>query len=322
MKFEKITTGVKNIATNAKLGAQKHSPEIFVALAIASGITTVVFAWRAGKKTEKALEEPKRIIAEAKGKRAHIVEAEEKGFEILPESQYTEEDMKHDVVIGYLKGAGEVAKLYAPVILMGAFSIACVLTSHRILSNRNAGLLAANGVLVKEFDDYRKKVVEKYGEEVDKELRFADKMEEVEEKKTDENGKEETVTTKKPKENYQLSDFARCFNEDSKYWQKDAMYNAMFLNRKMAEMTDRLVANRVLRLNDVYEALGFEKTQAGEQFGWVYDPNDDNKNYVDFGVGDLSQKSVRDFVFGENNAVWLDFNCSEIIYSKIPYKKV
>lgn len=322
MKLEKITNGAKSIATNVKLGAQKHSPEIFVSLAIASGITTVVLAWLAGKKTEKVLEEPKQIIAEAKDKRAHIIEAEEKGLDILPESQYTEEDMKHDVKVGYLKGAGEVAKLYAPVVLMGAFSIACVLNSHRILSNRNAGLLAANGILVKEFDDYRKKVVEKYGEEVDRELRFADKTEEVEEKRTNENGKEETVTVKKPKEGYKLSDFARCFNEDSRYWQKDAMYNAMFLNRKMAEMTDRLVANRVLRLNEVYEALGFEKTQAGEQFGWVYNPNDDDRNYVNFGVGDLSQKSVRDFVFGENNAVWLDFNCSEIVFSKIPYKKV
>lgn len=322
MKLERITTGVKNVVTNAKLGAQKHSPEIFVSLAIASGIGTVVLAWLAGKKTEKALEEPKRIIAEAKGKRAHVIEGEEKGFEFLPESRYTEEDMKHDIRAGYLRGACEIAKLYGPVVLMGAFSVACVLNSHRILSNRNAGLLAANSVLVKEFDDYRKKVVEKYGEEVDRELRFADKMEKVEETRTNEDGKEETVTVQKPKEGYKLSDFARCFNEDSKYWQKDAMYNAMFLNRKMAELTDRLVANRVLRLNEVYDALGFEKTQAGEQFGWVYDPNDEDKNYVNFGVGDLSQKSVRDFVFGENNAVWLDFNCSEIVFSKILYKKV
>lgn len=307
MNFKSICNAVSNTAKAAMFNAKKHSPEIFTGAAIIFGVGTVVMTWIAAKKTDKALEEPKKIIETAK-----TMEIDEK---------YTKEDQKHDILLGYRKGAVEIAKLYGPVVLMSAASIACLLTSHRILSNRNAGLVAANGILTKEFADYRDKVIEKYGKEEDHRLRFGDKMELVEETTTDENGNETTVVKEKPKSDYADITFARCFDEVCPAYQKDALYNLNTLKSLQGQLNDMLKAKRVLTLNEVYELLGFEKTQAGFHYGWVYDPRDEFKVYVDFGLPFEDREWMHKMICENQRSYWLDFNCKEIIWSKTPFRK-
>lgn len=307
MNFKSICSDISTGARAIAFGMKKHSPEIFTGAAIIFGVGAVVATWIAARKTDKALEEPKTIIKTAKS-----MEIDEK---------YTKEDQKHDILLGYRKGAVEMIKLYGPAALMGATSIACVLMSHRILSNRNAGLIAANSILSKEFSDYRDKVIEKYGKEEDHLLRFGDKMQLVEKTTTDENGNETTVVTEKPKDDYADLTFARCFDEICPAFQKDTYYNLDFIKRKQSELNDKLKAQRVLTLNEVYEVFGFEKTQAGFYYGWVYDPRDEFKVLVDFGLPFEDREWLHRVVCEGQRSFWLDFNCKEIIWSKTPFRK-
>ncbi|MBE6724916.1 MAG: hypothetical protein E7576_06940 [Ruminococcaceae bacterium] len=308
MNLKNIGKGIGDFGKKIAFSARKHSPELLTGGAIALGIGTVIATWFAARKTDKALEEPKKIIKTAK--------------EMPVSESYTEADRKHDIWLGYKKGAVQIIKLYGPVTLMGASSIACILGSHRILSNRNAGLIAANSILSKEFSDYRDKVIEKYGREEDYNLRFADKMETAEATLKEENGEEKTVTVEKAKEGYQLDTFSRCFDDTNPCWKRDTQYNATFLKQIMSQMTDKLRAERVLCLNEVYDALGFDKTQAGFEYGWICKPGQEMEAYVDFGIYDMNKESVREFIYGHNNSIWLDFNCSKIIWAETPFRKV
>lgn len=286
---------------------KRKSPELMTAGAILFGIGTVIFTWKAARAHDKALEEPKKIIATAKSME-------------LTET-YTKKEQQHDILVGYVNGAREIVKLYGPAALMGGFSIACVLGSHRVLSRRNAGLVAANGILAKEFKDYRDKVIEKYGLDEDYKFKFGDKEEKVTETVKDENGEEKTVEKTKAKEGYENHTFDRCFDESSLEWRKDPQYNFDFIIRILRQMNDKLGAQGYLRLNDVYEALGFEKTQQGEEYGWIRKSKDDWDVYVSFGCFDEDKEFVRSFLNGTERNVWLSFNCRPLDWSKSMLKK-
>ena len=307
MKIKQICDTVVLAGRKTVFAAKKHSPEIMIGTGIALGVGTVIMTWFAAKKTDKALEEPKKIIATAKS------------MEIT--EHYTKEDQKHDILLGYKKGAVEIAKLYGPIVIMGASSIACVLTSHKILSGRYAGVVAANGILSKEFSDYRDKVIEKYGKEEDYKFRFGDKMENVAETTKDENGSETTIVKEQPKNNYASTTFARCFDETSPAFQKDALYNIDTLKRLQGQLNDELKAKRVLTLNDAYELLGYEKTQAGFYYGWIYDPRSENKSFVDFGLPFEDREWIHRMIVENQRYYWLDFNCTEIVWSSTPFRE-
>jgi hypothetical protein len=62
-------------------------------------------------------------------------------------------------------------------------------------------------------------------------------------------------------------------------------------------------------LNEVYEVIGFQKTELGQQVGWVYDPdNTIGDNQIDFGIFNINNEANRRFVNGLEKSIWLDFN--------------
>lgn len=309
MNIGKFGRSVADFGKKIIFNTKKHSPIIMTGGAILLGVGTVVATWFAARKTDDALKEAKEVIKAAKD------------MEI--DEHYTKENQRHDIFLGYRKGAVQIIKLYGPAVLMGAGSIACCLASHKILSNRNAGLIAANSVLTKDFGNYRQKVIEKFGKDTDKELHLASLTDEVEETVKDENGEEKTIKKKVPKKEYIGNTFGRFFDEWNPNWTKDPSYNLMFLNLKMSELNDMLAKNYVVLLNDVYEALDMEKTQAGWQYGWVRHKGegDDMKEYIDFGIHNMSDKQTRNFLLGYERSVFLDFNCSKIVWSETPFKE-
>ena len=240
--------------------------------------------------------------------------------EVLAEGRedYTEEDARKDKTIIMTTTAIRMMKLYIPSVIIGAGSIACLLQSHNVMRNRNAGLAAALAATTESFKQYRERVTEKYGDEVDKEMRYGIKKEKKEKdgKKT----KEDIVVGCDEKE---LSGYARYFNESNINWTDDPQFNMMFLRQNQNWANDKLISQGYLYLNDVYDALGFPKTKAGQVVGWVYDPknNERGDNYVDFGIYDLNVRGYRDemandtiaeerqdFINGYRNSILLDFN--------------
>ena len=285
---------------NTKNGVQKHSPEILAGVGVVGTVASAVMACKATLKLDD-------VLAESKETRDKIKEVAENP---RYEKEYSPEDAKKDLTVNYAQTAMKIAKLYAPAVILGSASLGCLLASNDILRKRNAALSAAYMTVDKSFKEYRQRVVDRFGEEVEKEIRYNIKAEEVTSTVVAEDGSETTVTeTVKTMDPNLYSDYAKFFDEASPYWQKDPEYNFMFLKSQQQYANDLLKARGRLFLNEVYEMLGIDKTKAGQIVGWVYNPeNPIGDNFVDFGIFDMSKERVRAFVNGYEPNILLDFN--------------
>ena len=292
---------------NTKNGVQKHSPEILAGVGVVGVVASTVMACKATMKLNDILEESKET-------RDKIREVESNP---RYEEQYSHEDAKKDLTINYTQTGLKIAKLYAPAVILGSASLGCLLASNDILRKRNAALSAAYMTVDKSFKEYRQRVVDRFGEEVEKEIRYNIKAEEITSTVVAEDGSETTITeTVKTMDPNLYSDYAKFFDEASPYWQKDPEYNFMFLKSQQQYANDLLKARGRLFLNEVYEMLGIDKTKAGQIVGWVYNPeNPIGDNFVDFGIFDMSKERVRAFVNGYEPNILLDFNVDGNIWS-------
>ena len=292
---------------DSKNMVQKHSPEILAGVGVVGVVASTVMACKATMKLNDILEESKET-------RDKIREVESNP---RYEEQYSHEDAKKDLTINYTQTGLKIAKLYAPAVILGSASLGCLLASNDILRKRNAALSAAYMTVDKSFKEYRSRVAERFGEEVEKEIRYNIKAEEVTSTVVAEDGSETTVTeTVKTMDPNLYSDYAKFFDEASPYWQKDPEYNFMFLKSQQQYANDLLKARGRLFLNEVYEMLGIDKTKAGQIVGWVYNPeNPIGDNFVDFGIFDMSKERVRAFVNGYEPNILLDFNVDGDVWS-------
>ena len=292
-KFVNVYNGVKG-------KVEKHSPEILMGVGVVGVVTGTVMACRATLKLNDILEEAQ----ETRDKIKEVASNPDY------EDKYTEEDAKKDLAVIYIQTGVKVAKLYAPAVAVGVAGVGCVLASHDIMKKRNVALSAAYLTVDKSFKEYKQRVIDRVGEEVEKEIRYGIKAEEIIETVTDEEGNETTVSeTVKTMNPTLYSDYARFFDEASPCWQNDPEYNLMFLRAQQQYANDLLRAKGRLFLNDVYDMLGIEKTKAGQIVGWVYDrENPNGDNFVDFGIYDMSKERVRAFVNGYETNILLDFN--------------
>ena len=293
-----LKDNLKRTLNVVKFKTRKHSPEILAGVGVVGTVASVVMACKATLKVNDILDEAKEDL-----------EKIETATITCSEEQYSEEDAKKDKMILTVQTGVKLVKLYLPAGMLCVTSLGCLLTSNRILKKRNAALSAAYMTLDKSFKKYRENVRERFGEEIDKEMRYSIKAKTV--KEIDENGNEVEKVVKEinPDDPSNYSDYARFFDEASPYWEKDAQYNLMFLKSQQAYANDILKANGYIYLNEVYEMLGIPKTKAGQVVGWVYDEkNPVGDNYVDFGIYDCDKERVRRFVNGDERNILLDFN--------------
>lgn len=290
---------------------KKHSPEILVVTGVIGVVASAVMACKATTKISKISDEHKKQIDEL-----HL--ALERGETKAGES-YDVEDSKKDLTIIYAQTGLKYIKLYAPSVVLGALSITAIISSNNILRKRNVALAAAYTAVDKSFKNYRNRVVERFGKELDKELRYNIKSKEIEETVVDDDGKEKKIKkTVNVASVDEPSDYARFFDEYCAGWTKDPEYNLMFLKAQQAHANNLLREQGHLYLNTVYDMIGIPKTKAGQVVGWVYDEsNPDIDNYVDFGIYDLYNESKRDFVNGRERSILLDFNVDGNIWENM-----
>lgn len=302
MKKAELLNNVSRSFHKVGFQMKKHSPAILVGVGIVGVVTSTVMACKATLKVNDILSETKEHVD-----KIHTC-MEDK--ELAESGEYTEKDAKKDLTTVYVQTGFKFVKLYGPSVVVGGLSIASILASYKIMNSRNLAITAAYTVVDKGFKDYRKRVKERFGEKVDHELKHNIKAETVETMEVDENGKEKTgVKTVETAEINIDSDYARFFDEGSRYWEKDAEYNLMFLKQQQHWANQKLQARGYLFLNEVYEMLDIPATRAGQQVGWVYDEkNPVGDNYVDFGIYDVRNRAKRDFVNGHERNILLDFN--------------
>lgn len=306
-----IMTNVQKNFSKVKISAIKHSPQICVAAGIVGVVASAVLACRATMKLDEVLEEPKKNLDDI---HSYV---EQNGYT----EEYTEEDSKKDTAIAYTKATVAVVKLYAPSVILGAASIASIVMSHKILTKRNAALAAAYTAVDTGFKEYRKRVADRFGEEVEKEIRYNLQSKEVTETVTDENGKKKKVKKNETfvdPELLTLSPYAKVFDEGCAGWTKDPEYNRMTVKKIESWANQKLKTQGYLFLNDVYDALGFPLTKAGHVVGWIYDEkNPIGDNYVDFGMYNFNHQANINFVNGYERNIVLDFNVDGNIYEYV-----
>lgn len=309
MKMLQLTDTMSRSFNRLGLQVQKHSPEILVVTGIVGIVASAVMACKATTKVHDILEDTKEQIDGTH----EVFEMDSKS----EEPKYSEKDCKKALAIIYAKTGLEFVKLYAPAVALGTVSIVSILASNDILRKRNLAMAAAYTAVDTGFKEYRDRVIERFGKELDKELRYNIKTKEVEETVTDENGETQVV-----KKTVQVADtglshysqYARCFTNGCLGWDKDPEYNLMVLLKQQSHANDKLKRDGYLFLNDVYDMLGIPRSRAGQVVGWIYDEKNPNgDNYVDFGIHNLHDESCRDFVNGYESSIWLDFNVDGII---------
>ena len=299
-------TDIKNklsrTAHKAGFKLKKHAPEILVVAGVVGTVASAVMACKATLKVNE-------ITDEAKANIEKIHEAKEAGATAVGQ-EYTEQDSKKDLTIVYTQTGLKLAKLYAPAVIIGGLSITAILSGHNITRKRNMALAAAYTAVDKGFKEYRGRVIERFGEDLDRELRHNIKAKEVEETVVNEDGTETTVTkVVQAVDPSDVSDYARFFDDGCTGWTKDPELNLTFLKAQERYATQRLKAKGILYLNEVYDLLGIPRTRAGQIVGWVYDEeNPIGDNYVDFGIYDLCNEAKRNFVNGYERTILLDFN--------------
>lgn len=309
MTKAQFVNGVTRTLHKVGFQLKKHSPEILVGAGIVGVVASAVMACKASTKLPKVLEETKEKVEFIK---------EAPNNPDLKE-QYSEEDSKKALAITYTQTGLELAKMYGPAVILGAASIGCIVASHNIVRKRNLALAAAYATVDKGFKEYRNRVIDRFGKELDKELKFNIKKKEVEEEVVDKETGEvktvkKTIEVVDPEQVY--SPYSKCYDVGCTGWTKDPEHNLFFLRQQQNYANDLLKAQGYLFLNDVYEMLGIPKTQQGQIVGWIYDkehPNGDN--FVDFGIYDIHKPANRDFVNGHERSIWLDFNVDGDIWS-------
>lgn len=305
----KINDNLKLKVNRFGLKVKKYSPEILIGVGIVGTVASGVMACKATLKVSDILDDTKDTIDKINSTKEDPKHAE----------VYSEEDAKKDLAITYTQTAVKLVRLYAPSVVLGAASISCIVASNNILKKRNVALAAAYAGVDKSFKEYRKRVVDKFGDEVERQLRYNIKAEEIEEKVVDENGEEKVVKKAVNIVNpSDISDYARFFekytvdNDGNKIinscWQDDNEYNLMFLKAQERYANDLLKSRGHLFLNEVYDMLGIPRSKAGQVVGWIYDAdNPVGDNFVDFGLY-ADNLSYSDYLNGFEPAILLDFN--------------
>ena len=204
------------------------------------------------------------------------------------------EDTKKEVRKARLKTGIRIAALYGPSVAVEAASITSILAGHHILHKRNMALAAAYTVLDAGFKEYRGRVVDRYGEEADRDLRNGTHEETIQETVRDEDGKEQTTQkTVHVTDKAVPSDYARyfCYGEAQGAEQNDD-YNLFFLQAQERVANQMLQAKGMLTLNDIYDMLGIKRSIAGQRVGWVYDKHNEGSgdNYIDLRIQDVYRK--------------------------------
>lgn len=301
----------------SSLYLQKHSPEILLGAGVFGMVATVVMASKATLKVDG-------VVTEYTATLGKITSAVQEGKTESGE-EYSQQDAVEDTSKLYIQTGLKFAKLYGPAVGVGVLSIAAILGSHGVMAKRQVSLIAAYNLLGETYRQYRARVIEDLGEDVDSNYHLGLKDETRTETTLDEEGKKvkNKVTTKTSRDPNALSIYSRFFDEGNPMFRSDRLLNKAFLQSQQNYMNDILIIRGHLFLNEVYEALGFPHTKEGAIVGWVLKNSsqemkeEKRDGHVDFGLYDVNNDPGREFINLTNPTVLLDFNVDGIIFDLI-----
>lgn len=280
------------------LKSKKNSPHIFFGAGVVGVIGSTILACRATLKLEERLDEIRQDVSNV-----NTLHEDRKTTTI---NVYSEADHYRDLGYAYTKGSLRLTRLYGPAILIGGASIAALTGSHIQLTRRNAALTATLVAVSRAYEEYRERVREVVGEKQELEL-----YQGIQEKEITIDGKKEKIQVLRDPS--KTSVYARFFDEYNPNWVKNPEYNRIFVQCQENYANHLLHARGHVFLNDVYDSLGLDRSQAGAIVGWVLN-GETSDNYISFGMYDVGNHP---FVNGFERSVLLDFNVDGVIFDKI-----
>jgi hypothetical protein len=223
----------KSVMFKAGMSLKKHSPAIFTGVGIVGLGATAYLAYKSRDKVEVVVEEIER---------------------------------KRDLELPINKF--EVAKdlteaLYQPVVV-GAASVVCILMAQKIQNNRIKVLVGTLALEQARNVYFERKYKEQHGEEAYN--KFVTPTEDVEHIEVDKKGKEKVTVTQVKKEIDKT--VGQWYDESQEYYSDDHAYNMANIDKARDDMETILFQRGTLLLNEVREALGFERIKNGALLGW------------------------------------------------------
>ena len=256
---------VKNLLSKANYICKKKSPEIALVVAVGGSITALILGCKATTKLPEILEDAEDDLNKIKEK-----DTEEY------KKQYPDTNIKRETAVVYGKTGLKIARLYAPTIAIEAISLGGMFHCHHILTKRNVALAAYAATVSDRFEEYRHRIVNRFGEDVDRQALLNAKMDTVEETVTDEDGKEKKKKTKvEVTDGVSAGPFARYFTKKNPNWEGNQLLDENFISGVENILNARLNVYGHVVLNDAYRLLGMDDTKMGMIVGWVKE--DSNK---------------------------------------------
>lgn len=279
MKIKNIGQTVVKSLNNINNVVGKHSPLILTAAGVVGLGATAVFSYKAAKKMEVVVED--------------LENARELGLEV----DRVELGKK---IIGAL----------ALPVTTGVLSITAIALSYRIQNARIGALAAAFATATAEHQFYKNKYSETYGEEKTK--AFYTPTTVTKREVTDEDGNVSTVLEETKNDIDTIHGV--WFDKSTNYASDDHTYNMRFIRSCEEVLTNKMFSSGWLRMNEVFDKLGLERTRAGELFGWHVGGT--NGFHIDTQV-----TNVLDQVTGEvRPEIYLKWSQPEYIYDNVEYK--
>lgn len=320
--ISKITAPMVRGASKVKFKVVKYSPEICMVVGFATGIATIVTACKATLKSGDILDDLANAKAEIEEKEQAAAEAGEsfnKGLEMTKAYK--------DVAVGF-------TRLYGPTAALGAISAASFLGAYGIIKGRNTRLLGVSAASIQGLKEYRQRVVDKYGEEADRELASGVVNKDVLIKEVNpETGEVDTDKKNVPTMDQVMmedpSNYDRIFARGlAKACQSyDPNTNEAFLQGQQTFFTYLLQTKGYVFLSEVYESLGFPVTPESRLVGWILDYADPNYRDKKVSFGNLMKVYNRDgdFIFPTgrveqsyiDSGYYLTFNVDGLIWNLI-----
>lgn len=295
------------------LTLRKHMPTILVVGGTIGLVTAGVLACKETTKLDEVLAKGEERTNQLADKINKVEDFKETGS--VSEEDYTEDDEKKDIVGVYAKNALDVAKLYAPSVILAVASASAILGGFGILKARHAAITMAFGEMSAAFAEFKNRTKDAVGEEKYREILdgVGKELKEV----IDDNGNTvvaEVDTVNPVKDPYTFEWNADTTKESGSYTKGDPAGNLAFLTAVQEAFNNKLRSlTGYVFLNDVLDELGLPKTKAGQEVGWVIQPNDEHEgdNYIDFGIENVDNVDKETMKFTRNFI--LHFNCDGYI---------
>lgn len=283
---------MKKVLYKTKNKISRNAPGLLMTGGILSMVGGTVSACKATLKVHDIVDEAVNTL--------HFIESLEGQNKPLKTGEiYTTELAEIDKKNLKIKTMVAVAKGYLPAITLIALGIVGICCGHTVLKQRYTTMIVAYEGIKTSFENYRKKVADKWGKEAENDIYYGEKTKKIV-KAIDENGevydKEIETRVGGCSDGYHVI-FCPETTRDFSDWNT---MNAAFIIGQLSYLNRKLHEDGYVYLNTALEAFGFETVPEGQVLGWIDSPDKEalGENEFKIWLGPDVEDFIRDCEIG------------------------